>query len=83
VLALLARLRGKSPEDVVYAVFNMYWETLPFEVPELEAGRAWHVFANTGMEPPADVYSPGTEPPLEGPRQLLVGARSVVILVAR
>jgi hypothetical protein len=26
---------------------------------------------------------PGTEPPLENPRQPLVGARSVVILVAR
>jgi glycogen operon protein len=61
----------------------MYWETLPFEVPALEDGRTWHVFANTGVDPPADVFSPSTEPPLQDPRQLLVGGRSVVILVAR
>jgi glycogen operon protein len=83
VLAFLARLRGGSPDDVVYAAFNTYWETLPFEVPTLEDGRTWHVFANTGEEPPADVFVPGTELPLENPRQLLVGGRSVVILVAR
>jgi glycogen operon protein len=84
VLAMLARLRGGSPEDddVVYAAFNMYWEALSFEVPALENGRSWHVVANTGVEPPADVFVPGTEPPLENPQQLLVGGRSVVILVA-
>jgi glycogen operon protein len=83
VLAFLARLRGGRPEDAVYAAFNMYWDTLPFEVPALEDGRTWHLFANTGVEAPADVFVPGTEPPLEDPRNLLVGARSVVILVAR
>ena len=83
MLAFLARLRGGSPDDVVFGAFNMYWETLPFEVPTLEDGRTWHVFANTGVEPPGDVFVPGTEPPLEDPRHLLVGGRSVVILVAR
>jgi glycogen operon protein len=83
VLAFQARLRRGNPDDVVYAAFNMYWETLPFEVPTLEDGRAWHVFANTGAQPPADASEPGAEPPLENPRQLLVGGRSVAILVAR
>jgi isoamylase len=83
VLAFQARLRGGNPDDVVYAAFNLYWETLPFEPPTVDDGRQWHVFANTGLESPNDICSPGSEPPLENPKQLLVGGRSVVILVAR
>ncbi|MBN2580836.1 MAG: hypothetical protein JXB10_17755 [Pirellulales bacterium] len=83
VLAFQARLRGENRDDIVYAAFNMYWETLPFEPPELADGRRWHVFANTAAASPHDVYPPGDEPPLEDPKRLLVGGRGVVILVAR
>ena len=83
VLAFQARLRGANPDDIVYAAFNMYWETLPFEPPAVEDARAWHVFANTGLESPNDVCMPGDEPRLKDPKPLLVGGRSVVILVAR
>ena len=83
VLAFHARLRGASPEDVVYAAFNMYWEPLPFGPPILEDGHRWHVFANTGAEFPNDVCLPGSGLALENPQQVLVGGRSVVILVAR
>jgi len=86
VLAWQARLRGEPADDIaddiVYAAFNMYWETLPFEPPTLEDGHAWHVVANTGIEPPNDVHSPGSEPLLDNTKPLLVGGRSVVILVA-
>jgi glycogen operon protein len=82
VLAFQARLRDGSRDDVVYAAFNMYWETLAFELPSLEEGRTWRVFANTSSEAPHDVFEPGSEPPVENSRELLVAGRSVVILAA-
>jgi hypothetical protein len=36
-----------------------------------------------GISHIACLMAPGVEPPLEDPKQLLVGGRSVVILVAR
>jgi isoamylase len=81
VLAFQARLSGEGPPDIVYAVFNMYWETLQVEPPSLPDGLGWYVFANTGADYPQDVYLPGSEPRLENP-QLQVHGRSVVILVA-
>jgi glycogen operon protein len=83
VLAFQARIRGGNSDDLVYAAINMYWETLPFELPSLEDGRTWRVFANTGVEAPGDVFAAGSEPPVGNVKELLVGGRSVVILVAR
>ena len=83
VLAFQSRLRGGNPDDVVYAAFNMYRETLPFEPPTLDDGLQWHVFVNTGLEFPDDVCALGGEPLPENMKELLVRGRSVVILVAR
>jgi glycogen operon protein len=43
----------------------------------------WHVFANTGTTPPTDSWAPGTEPMLENQYGLLMGDRSVAILVGK
>ncbi len=83
VLAFQACLRGAEESDVIYAALNMYWEALPFELPATDEGRRWHIFANTGIEPPGDVFPLGEEPILENQREIEVGGRSVVILVAR
>jgi glycogen operon protein len=44
---------------------------------------SWHLFANTGATSPADIWAPGTEPVLENQDGLLIGDRSVVILVGK
>jgi glycogen operon protein len=62
---------------------NMYWETLPFEIPGLRDGLKWHVFANTSAPAPEDIWEPGSEPLLEDQYRFLVGGRSVVILVGK
>jgi isoamylase len=74
---------GTAVDNYVYIAMNMYWETLPFEIPGLPGGMKWHVFANTGALPPEDIWEPGKEPPLEDQRRFLVGGRSVVILVGK
>ena len=71
------------PDDFIYVAMNMHWEMHGFELPHLPEGLAWHVFANTGMEPPADIAVPGEEPLIDNQHEVLVGPRSIIILVGK
>ncbi len=74
---------GQEPDDSIYVAMNMHWESHAFELPRLPARTRWHVFANTSMPAPEDIYTPGQELLLTNQRQILVGARAVMILVGR
>jgi glycogen operon protein len=74
---------GTAQDDFIYVAMNMHWEPHGFQLPKLPPLMQWHVFANTWMQPPDDVYEPGTEPPIAEQNWIMVGARSVVILVGR
>ncbi len=74
---------GTVHDNYVYVALNMHWDALPFELPMLPLGMHWHMFANTSMPTPEDSYEPGSEPVLGDQRQVLVGGRSVVILVGK
>ncbi|PTY03840.1 glycogen debranching enzyme GlgX [Opitutaceae bacterium EW11] len=74
---------GTVPDATLYIAFNMYWEPLTFELPFPPATTRWHVFANTGCPSPDDIFAPGEEPELPQQDAILVGGRSVLILVAR
>jgi isoamylase len=74
---------GLERDDFIYAAFNMYWDALPYELPQLPPGLSWHVFANTSVPPPGDACEPGSEPLVEDQRVFLMGGRSVAILVGR
>jgi len=73
-----------NTSPVLYMALNGYWDALPFELPELPVNYRWHLFANTALPAPHDIYEPGHETPLE-PYQhsFLVGGRAVVILIGR
>jgi glycogen operon protein len=72
---------GTQQDGYIYVAMNMHWEALTFELPGLPQDLHWHVFANTGATPPDDSYAPGSEPLLSDQGQILVGGRSVIILV--
>jgi glycogen operon protein len=74
---------GLEEDNSIYVFTNAYWEGTTVELPGLPVGKAWHVFANTGAEAPEDVWEPGAEPILSDQSHLFIGARSVVILVAK
>ena len=76
-------LQGASKDDYIYVAMNMHWESHWFEIPRLPPDMQWHVFANTGCHSPNDCYEPGTEPLLPNQLSLLIGDRSVVILVGK
>ncbi len=74
---------GQEPDDSIYVAANMHWENHAFELPRLPARKKWHVFVNTSMPAPNDVCTPGEEIVLKNQKEILVGARSIMILVGR
>ncbi len=76
-------LGGTYEDNYIYVGMNMHYEGLFFELPQLPSGLNWHIFANTGVASPDDIHPPGDEPLLENPQGLLVGDRSVVVLVGK
>ena len=75
--------QGTAKDDFIYVAMNMYWDALNFHPPSLPEGMKWHIFSNTGMPAPEDVHNIGQEPVLAGQNNILVGPRSVIILVGR
>lgn len=79
---MLRRYGGEGPEDVVYVVFNGYWESLSFGLPKTPNGKRWRVAANTAMESPKDVYEVGKEVELKEQGYVILTGRSAMVLVA-
>lgn len=75
--------RGTRKDNFIYVAMNMHWQELSFELPKLPEGMSWHVFANTDMEPPEDVWRIRHEVEIENQSEFLVGLRSVVVLVGK
>ena len=83
-LTVAFMLNGQyADDDFIYVAMNMHWEMHGFELPQLPEGMAWHVFANTGMLSPDDIFEPGEEPLIESQHEVLVGPRSIIILVGK
>jgi glycogen operon protein len=75
--------QGTANDDFIYVAMNMYWDALNFQPPSLPEEMKWHIFSNTGMPSPEDVHDIGQEPVLAEQNNILVGPRSVVVLVGR
>ena len=73
----------ETPDDFIYVAMNMHWEMHGFELPLLPQGKTWHVFANTGMAAPEDIFEPDEEPIIENQHEVLVGPRSIIVLVGK
>ncbi len=85
------QLTGEDGDEPIYVFANAHWEPTAFELPRLEAGKAWRRFVDTSLtdgeaalEPGSEApLEPGSEAPLEAGRTYPAGPRSVVILVGR
>ncbi|MCP4155278.1 MAG: glycogen debranching protein GlgX [bacterium] len=75
--------QGQSKDDYIYVVMNMHWEMHHFEMPGLPKKLNWHVFANTDMLPPQDIWGVGNEEKLDNQSGFFVGPRSLVVLVGK
>ena len=74
---------GTVNDNSIFVATNMHWDAQGFALPPLHDGTSWHVVANTGMPAPQDCWDPGEEPRLEDQSGVLLGNRSVMILVAK
>ena len=82
--SLAFMLRGPGvTADAVYVALNMDWETRSFGLPSPPEGMRWHLFANTAVPSPEDVWELGSEPPLGDQGYVLATGRSAIVLVAR
>jgi isoamylase len=79
--ALAMTLAGFNGDSDLHVMFNMFWEDLDFELPDVP-GRHWCVAVDTAQPSPHDIADPGSEEDVMGITRR-VEARSVVILVNR
>jgi len=74
---------GTVHDDYIYVAMNTHWDALWFKPPQLPFGMQWRCAVNTGMPSPQDSWPVGSEPVLQDQRSILLGNRSVAILVGR
>jgi len=72
---------GADDESDLHAVFNMYWDALDFEVPNV-SGRKWYRFVDTARPSPEDVVETARQTPIEG-NTVRVEGRSVQVYLSR
>ena len=65
----------------IHLIFNMHWETLDFEIPQIEGGRNWYKVVDTAEPSPTDILDPCQEVMISG-NSFLVKDRSVVVLIS-
>jgi len=70
-------------DEFVYVAINMHWEMHGFELPMLPQGKKWHIFSNTNMEYGEDIWTCGNEKMLENQKEILVGERSIIVLISK
>ncbi|MBU1105312.1 MAG: glycogen debranching protein GlgX [Candidatus Riflebacteria bacterium] len=76
-------LEGSEPDNSVFCAINMHWEMHGFELPPLGDGLRWHIAVNTGVASPEDIWEAGQEPVMDNQGEVLVGARSIIIAIAK
>ncbi len=64
-----------------HLIMNAYWETLKFELPQLENGASWRRWIDTALESPQDIV-PWQESPAISEMTYRAEPRSVVVVFA-
>jgi glycogen operon protein len=65
----------------IHIMFNMYWEALEFEIPQID-GLRWYRSIDTSLASPSDISPLEDQIPINDLTYTLT-ARSVVVLVSR
>jgi glycogen operon protein len=74
---------GTEEDEYIYIAMNLHWEMHGFELPQLPGDKEWHLAMNTDMPSPEDAWGNGEEVYMENQDEVLVGARSVVVLIGK
>jgi len=74
---------GSTYDDHIYVAMNTYWDALWFHLPQLPPSKQWRLAINTSMASPEDIWVFGSEPALGDQGSIMLGSRSVAVLVGR
>lgn len=80
-LALAMTLGAREEGEDLHIMFNMYWEDLDFELPQVQ-GRKWYCAINTALASPNDIVEIGREK-VHRVSSCKVQAHSIVVLVSK
>lgn len=80
-LALAMTLGERADGEDVHIMFNMYWEELEFELPNIK-GEKWCRAIDTWLPSPLDIAKTGEEIVHNG-SHYKVNARSIVVLISK
>ena len=78
-----------TADDSLYIIFNMYWESRSFDLPNLPGEKEWYpaieTYGNTFSEVPVPVRRKKRrrKPSLESQKKTIVPPRSIVVFVGR
>jgi glycogen operon protein len=74
--------RHPLESDHVFVISNAFWESLPFELPQIP-GLRWYRSVDTSLASPEDICEPGSEVPLQNRHWYEAAPRSTAVLIAR
>jgi glycogen operon protein len=78
---LLCGKHSTTADTDIYVAMNMYWEALTFQIPRFSDNDRWRVAVNTSVPAPEDIFDYGDAPELGENRNIIVGGRSIMVLV--
>ncbi|MEJ2049776.1 MAG: glycogen debranching enzyme, partial [Calditrichota bacterium] len=59
---LACTLVDPKGNEKLHIIFNAYWESLEFELPETDQDKNWRRIIDTALPPPDDFCKPGNAP---------------------
>lgn len=74
-------LGGADTESDVHVIMNMFWESIDFEIPQVD-GYPWYRAVDTALNSPEDILEPGLEQVVVGPSYLAQG-RSISVFITK
>ncbi|PKH02530.1 hypothetical protein CXF72_11130 [Psychromonas sp. MB-3u-54] len=80
-LALAMTLGERADGQDIHVMFNMYWEGLEFELPDIKVEK-WYCAIDTSLSSPLDIAEMGAEIVHKG-THYKVNARTVVVLISK
>ncbi len=78
--SLAFSLHHPDAQEQLYIVFNAFWQALPFELPSLKRGLAWHRLIDTSLPAPDDFQPQASAVRVKGSTYLVRDRASIVLM---
>ena len=80
---LYGKKTDKMPEDFIFVLYNMHWDSHEFGLPNLPKNYRWHIAVDTDQAERNGFYEFGKEPVLEDQKKFTVEGRAIAVLLGK